>query len=299
MDRLESMGVLLAVVEAGNLSAAARQLRAPLATVSRRISDLEAHLKTRLLNRSSRQVTLTEAGQTYVAACRRILEDISEAERTATGEYAEPKGELSITATPIFGRVHLLPIVSEFLRTYPDINARLILVDQRLNLFEEHIDVALRIGELADSSLIATQVGLVNRVICGSPDYFARTLMPARPSDLARCDAITYDGPIAALGWNFPSDKGFETVGMRSRMITNTPLAALDATLDGLGVSRLPSDLAMPYFDDGRLVRVLKEYEPEPMPVHLVHTSGRRVPRKLRAFLDFAAPRLRTRLAHS
>ncbi|HTH98555.1 MAG TPA: LysR family transcriptional regulator [Stellaceae bacterium] len=296
MDRIEAMTTLVAVVEAGNLSAAARQMNTPLATVSRRIADLEDYLKIKLLNRSTRQVTLTDAGQSFLPACRRILDELQEAERMASGEYAEPKGELFVTATPIFGRAHLLPIVAEFLKTYPEINVRLLLSDQRLNLFEEHIDVALRIGESTESSLIAIPVGSVTRVICASPGYFERTGMPTNLADLIGRDAITYEGPTAALDWHFPSQKGFDSYGVKSRIITNTPLAALDAALDGMGVVRLPSDLAKSYIESGRLIRVLREHEPTPMPAYLIHTSGRRVPRKLRAFLDFAAPRLRARL---
>src|SRR4051812_31912850 len=165
-DRFESMSILVAVVEAESFSAAALELKMPLATVSRKVSALEDHLKTRLLNRSTRQLSLTEAGQSYVTACRRILEDVGEAERAAAGEYASPRGELAITAPITFGRLHLLPIVTEFLKTYPDIDVRLVLADRVVSLLEEHVDVALRIAELPDSSLIATRIGSMRTVLC-------------------------------------------------------------------------------------------------------------------------------------
>src|SRR5471032_2435327 len=171
MDRLEAITILLAVIDAGSLSAAARQLDMPLATVSRKVAALETHLKTRLLHRTTRKLVLTEAGSSYVAACRRILEDIGEAERTATGEYATPKGELVVTASVVFGRLHVVPIVAEFLAHYPEISVNLVLTDRVVHLMDEPADVAVRIGELPDSSFMATAVGAVRRVICASPAY--------------------------------------------------------------------------------------------------------------------------------
>src|SRR5471032_1104381 len=173
MNRLESMSILIAVVDSGSLSAAARHLGVPLATVSRKVAELESHLKTRLLHRTTRQLSLTEAGSSYVAACRRILEEIGEAERAATGEYAAPKGELAVTAPVVFGRLHIVPVVAEFLAQYPEIDINLILTDRVVHLMEEHCDVAVRIGELPDSSLKAMQVGTVRRVVCASPAYLA------------------------------------------------------------------------------------------------------------------------------
>src|SRR5215831_6761246 len=173
MDRLDAMSVLVAAVEAGSLSAAARRRGMPLATVSRKVSELEAHLKTRLVNRSSRQLTLTDAGRSYVAACKRILEDVSDAERAASGEYSAPKGDLIITAPIVFGRLHILPVAMEFLKAFPDVDIRLVLADHVVNLLEGHFDLAVRIGELPDSSLVATRIGSIRRVVCGSPAYFS------------------------------------------------------------------------------------------------------------------------------
>src|SRR5690348_8291985 len=146
MDRLEAMTTLLAVVDAGSLSAASRKLRTPLATISRRISDLEAHLKTRLLNRSSRRLTLTDAGEAYIQACRRILDQIEEAEHVAAGEYRSPRGELAVTASLLLGRRHVVPVAASFLDAYPDVRLRLRLTDRVINLQEEHVDVGIRIG---------------------------------------------------------------------------------------------------------------------------------------------------------
>src|SRR5579862_2930808 len=155
------MSILVTAVDAGSLSAAARQLGTPLATVSRKVSELEAHLKTRLLNRSSRRLTLTDAGRSYVASCKRILEELEEAERAASGEYSAPKGELIVTAPIVFGRLHVLPIVMAFLKAYPDIDIRLALADRIVNLLEDRVDLAIRIGALPDSALVATRVGAI------------------------------------------------------------------------------------------------------------------------------------------
>ena len=205
MDRLESMSILVAAVEAGSLSAAARRLGMPLATVSRKVSELEAHLKTRLLNRSSRRLTLTDAGRSYVAACRRILEDVGEAERAAAGEYSAPKGELIVTAPIVFGRLHVLPVAMEFLEAFPEIDLRLVLADRLLNLQEDHVDLAVRIGELPDSSLVATRVGPIRRVVCASPAYFAARGTPRDPGDLSDHDCITFEGLMSPRAWTFAS----------------------------------------------------------------------------------------------
>src|SRR6516164_7749480 len=222
MDRLDAMSTLLAAVEAGSLSAASRKLGTPLATVSRRVSELEAHLRTRLVNRTSRRLILTDAGRSYVAACKRILEDISEAERAAAGEYSAPRGNLIITAPIVFGRLHVLPVVLEFLTAYSDIDVRLVLADRVVNLQEDHVDLAVRIGELPDSSLVATRVGSISRVVCGSPAYFAERGMPKAPADLGSHDCITFEGLMSSDVWIFPAGKSDVSVAVHSRLVVNT-----------------------------------------------------------------------------
>src|SRR6185295_18734354 len=185
MDRLEAMSILVAVVETGTLSAASRKLGVPLPTISRKVSELETHLATRLLVRSTRKLTLTDAGTSYVKACKRILEQVGDAERAATGEYSAPKGDLIITAPIVFGRLHVLPVINEFLAGFSEIDVRLMLSDRNVHLIDDHIDLAVRIGALPDSSLIATRVGAVRRVVCGSPAYFAGRGVPKKATDLS------------------------------------------------------------------------------------------------------------------
>jgi DNA-binding transcriptional LysR family regulator len=296
MDRLEAMSILLTVVEAGSLSAAARWRGTPLATVSRKVSELETHLKTRLLNRSSRQITLTDAGRSYVAACKRILEDVEEAERSASGEYSAAKGDLTITAPIVFGRMHVLPIVLGFLAAYPEIDVRIMLADRVANLLEDPIDLAVRIGELPDSSLVATRVGSIRRVACGSPAYFAERGMPRTPGDLGAHDCITFEGLMSPRAWTFTKGKLEVSVPVHSRLSVNTAEAAIDAAIAGLGVTRVLSYQIANATRAGTLAVALQEFEPAPWPVSLVYAGQGLLPLKLRAFLDFSAPRLKARL---
>ena len=276
--------------------AAARRLGTPLATVSRKVSELEAHLKAQLLNRSSRRITLTDAGQSYVAACKRILEDLGEAERAATGEYSVPRGDLNITAPIVFGRLHVLPIAMEFLGLYPDIDIRLVLADRVVNILEDPADLAVRIGELPDSSLMARRVGTIRRVVCASPAYFAKRGTPRSPGELGAHDCVTFEGLTSPRAWNFRSGKSDLSVPIHSRLTVNTAEAAVDAAIAGIGITRVLSYQVARAIEAGALAMALEAFEPAPVPVQLVHTGQRLVPLKLRAFLDFAAPRLEARL---
>jgi DNA-binding transcriptional LysR family regulator len=287
------MTVLLAAVEGGSLSAAGRKLGMPLPTVSRKVSDLESHLKTRLLHRSTRRLTLTDAGRAYVEACKRILDDVEEAERAAAGEYSAPKGDLVITAPIVYGRLHVLPAVTEFLRAYPDIDVRLLLGDRMVNLFEEPVDLAVRIGELPDSSLIATRVGSVHQVVCASPGYFAAHGRPAHPGELSAHECVTFEGLMSADSWKFSSGKSVAPVAIHSRLVVSTAEAAIAAAIAGAGITRVLSYQIDDALRAGTLEAVLQNFEPPPWPVSFVYPSQGRLPQKLRAFLDFAMPRLK------
>ena len=293
MDRFDAMSVLLAVVEEGSLSGAGRRLGVPLSTVSRKVSDLEAHLGARLLVRSTRSVVLSEAGKTYIVACRRILEDLADAERAAAGEYSIVKGELVITAPIVFGRLHVLPVVTDFLRTYPETDVRLMLADRLLNLMDDHVDLALRIGALADSSHVAVKVGTIRRVICASPEYLARRGVPQTPADLAGHDVVTFSSLDPAEAWKFGNGTAKRAAPLRSRLTVNTAEAAIDAAIAGVGLTRVLSYQIATAVSAGLLVTVLDQYAPDAVPVSLVYLQQGMLPLKLRAFLDFAAPRLR------
>src|SRR5580698_7347941 len=299
MDRLEAMSLLLSVVEAGSLSAASRKLGVPLPTVSRRISELEAHLNTRLLTRSTRKLALTDAGAAYLASAKRILDEVSEAERAASGEHAAPRGDLVITAPIVFGRLHVLPVITEFLSQWSEINVRLVLADRNLHLIDDHVDIAVRIGALADSALISIQVGAVRSVVCGSPAYFAAHGVPKRPEDLTALSAVTFDPLSSPQHWIFrdPKSKRELRAPVRSRLTVNTAEAAIDGAAAGIGVTRVLSYQVAQAVLDGRIQIVLAEHEPEPAPVSLIHFGQGLMPLRARMLLDFAAPRLRARLA--
>ncbi len=292
MDRIDAMTVLVAVAEAGSLSAAGRRLGQPLSTVSRKLSELEAHLGAHLLLRGSRSVTLTDAGMTYVAACRRILGDLAEAERAAAGEYGQARGDLVVTAPVVFGRRHLVPVIAAFLLDYPAIDISLTLSDRVLHLVDDNLDVALRIGSLPDSSMVALRLGEVQRVTCASPAYLARRGVPARPEDLAGHCLITFTGLSSPDRWGFPG----RDVSLHTRLAVNTAEAAIDAVEAGLGITRVLSYQIDPLLRLGRLVTLLDDFAPAPVPVSLIHAGQGRMPQKLRAFLDFATPRLRAAL---
>ncbi|WP_295996777.1 LysR family transcriptional regulator [Rugamonas sp.] len=297
MNRLDSMSILIAVVDAGSLSAAARRLNTPLATVSRKVAELETHLNTRLLHRTTRQLSLTEAGASYVAACRRILEEIGEAERAATGEYAAPKGEIVVTAPVVFGRLHVVPVVAEFLAHYPEIDINLVLTDRVVHLMDEHADVAVRIGQLPDSALMAMGVGTVRRVVCASPDYLAAFGVPAGPQDLAAHECITFEVLASKRAWVFGSGRSELSVPVRSRLAVNTAEAAIAAAVLGVGLVRVLSYQVADALREDALRVVLDQYESAPLPISLVHKGQTPLPLKLRAFLDFVTPRLRSRTA--
>ena len=292
MDRLEAMSILLTVVETGSLSAAGRRLNVPLATVSRKVSELEAHLGTRLFNRSSRRFTPTDAGQAYIASCRRILDDVEEAERVASGEYRAPKGELIITAPIVFGRLHLLPVAIEFLGTYPEIDIRIVFGDKMVDLLEDPIDLALRVGALPDSGLVAIRLGTIRHVVCASPAYLAQRGVPRDLAELEGHACIAFQTLTAGGVWTFRE----AAVTPRARLVVSTAEAAIDAAIAGVGVTRVLSYQIEDAVRSGALAVLLDSFEPPPLPVSLVHSGERLLPLKLRAFLDFATPRLKARV---
>lgn len=298
MDRLDVMSVFAAIADGGSLSAAGRRLNVPLATVSRKLADLEAHLKTRLISRTTRKLELTDAGRDYLAACRHILEQVEEAERAASGAYAKVKGQLVIAAPVVFGRLHVVPVVTAFLDQHPDVDIQLGLSDRNVHLIEEHVDVALRIGPLPDSNLVATNLGAVRRVVCASPHYLERFGTPRTVDDLAAHHCITFDGLDAATAWTFAGiGQQQRQAAVRTRLTVSTADAAIAASTLGLGLTRVLSYQVADALRDRWLVRVLVDDEPPAVPVSLIYPGQGRLPMKTRVFIDFAVARLRDRLA--
>ena len=299
LDRFDAMSVLLAAVESGSLSKASRKLGLPLATVSRKVAELEAHLNAALLIRSAKGLELTPAGRSYVTAAKAILEQVTEAERAAAGEYTEPKGDLVVTAPIMFGRLHALPVVTRFLSAYPDVAVGLVLTDRVAHFLDDQVDVALRIGALPDSSLIATRLGSVRRLVCASPAYLAANGIPATPDELAHHSVITFESVSQPGSWTFESGGVEMTVPLRSRLSVNTIDAAIDAGLAGAGIIQAMSYQVVEYVRTNRMTIVLDAFRTAPRPVHLVYDRRSRLPLKLRAFVDFVVPHLRERLTQA
>jgi DNA-binding transcriptional LysR family regulator len=296
VDRLDAMRLYVAVGDAGSLSAAARSLKVPLPTVSRKLALLEEHLGVRLVVRTTRKFVLTDAGRAYLDSCRRLLAEVEDAERMAAGEYEAPKGRLYVTAPIVFGRLHVLPVALAFLKAYPDVDLRLSLVDRIADMIEEGIDVALRIAHLADSSLIAARVGAVRLVTCAAPAYLKANGTPRTPADLLQHHCIASANLSATDRWSFRVDGEDQAFPIRSRLAVTTAEAAIDAAAAGIGITRVLSYQAAAAVKAGKLKVLLRPYELPEIPVSLVHPEARLTPPKVRAFLDFAAPRLRQRL---
>jgi len=292
MDRIDSVAVFAEVAERGSFADAARHLHRSPAAVTRAVAELEARLGVRLLNRTTRAVSLTEPGQRFLAGARRVLADLDEIEQAAIGQGRAPRGELRVTAPIEFGRRHVLPLVTEFLAQYPEVNVRLALLDRPVDLIEEGLDAAIRIGALADSSAVATRVGAMPRVVVAAPHYLRRRGRPAAPGDLAAHDVIAFAGIDGLERWRFAGER---EARIRPRLIVNTAAAAIDAAEAGFGITRVLGYQAVDALRARSLTRLLREHEGQEVPIHVLYPDGRHPPPKLRAFLDALLPRLRQR----
>ncbi len=290
--------MLVCSVEEGSLSAAARKLSIPVATLTRNVNDLEALVGTKLLIRTTRKLALTDAGVEYVATAKRILEDVDELERRAAGEFTTPRGELVVTSPVQVARLRILPVVNKFLALYPEIRIRLVQSDRVIDLVDAHADVAIRVGRLSDSSMVATRVGALRVVTVASPALLNRYGSPETPEDLHDLPCVVFDSPSLSP-WRYRSqDTGqIYTVSHIPRLLVSSPDAAVDAAVDGIGVTFILEHDVHDAVIAGQLKYILQEFEIEPIPVHLVYLSRHAMPAKLRRFIDYAVPQLRELLA--
>jgi len=293
MDRLHAMTLFLAVVDEGGFAPAARKLRVSPPVVTRAVAELESDLGVRLLTRTTRVVRITDVGARYAGDCRRILAEVAEAEEAATGTHAEPRGHLAVTAPALFGRMYVTPIITEYLRRYPETDFACVFVDRVVNVVDEGMDAAVRIGELPDSTLQAARVGEVRRVVCASPQYLRKRGTPRTPQELARHDIVSASGVTPSPEWRFEHAGRTVAVRVKARLATTTNDSAIAAALGGFGVTRVMSYQVAPLVKAGLLKTVLVAFEPPPLPIHVVHREGRQGARKVRAFLDLAIERLR------
>lgn len=293
MDRLHTMKVFTAVADNGSFAKAARNLHLSPPAVTRAISALEDRLGTRLFRRTTRNVRLTEAGRRFLADARRILHDIEEAEENAAGAHTVPRGVLHVTAPVLFGRMYVAPILRDFLDLYPTVTADTLFVDRMVNIAEEGLDVAIRIGELPDSSMTAVRIGFVRRVLFGAPSYFAKYGFPNHPSELSGYRVISVETGAPVIEWQF-EDGGTDLIArVKPIMFVNNIDTAIDSALCGWSLARALSYQIAQHVIEGRLQIALPNFEPRRLPVHVVHQEGRRASAKLRSFVDFIVDRLR------
>lgn len=293
MDRLEAMRIFAMVAESGGFASAARRLGQSPPAVTRAVAALEARIGVRLLTRTTRIVRLTEAGTRYLADCRRILAEIEEADAAAAGTPGALRGPLAVTASAMFGRVYVAPILLEFAARHPEVVARLVLIDRVADLIEEGLDIAVRIAPLPDSTMQARRVGQVRRVVCAAPDYLGRHGTPQVPADLEGHAALVFSQSGGAEDWRFESGGRGMVIRPRTVLSTNVAEVAVAAAVAGRGITRVLSYQAAAELRDGRLVPVLEPFEPAPIPIHIVHHEGRRAGARVRAFVDLAVERLR------
>lgn len=294
MDRLQNMAIFVAVVEEQSFSAAARRLGISPPVVTRAIAELERKLAVKLLNRTTRYVRPTEAGLRYVEDARRILDEIELADEAAAGINADPRGELVVTAPVLFGRLHVMPGIADYLNRYPETSVRALFLDRVVNLLEEGIDVGIRIGELPDSSMRALRVGSVRLVTVASPAYLSRRGEPQSPDDLSAHATITSSATNSFNGWQFEMPKQNQSFRINPRLSVSDNSAAIEAARKGLGITRVLSYQVADYLANGELNLTLEDFESVESPVHIVHREGRNSSSKIRAFIDLMANKLRS-----
>lgn len=297
MDRFEEMAVFVAAADESGLAAASRKLGISAPTATRAINALEERIGAPLLVRTTRSVTLTDVGRRYLDDCRRILAALADAEEHAAGEHAAPRGLLIATAPVLFGQMHVVPFACRFIDEFPDVRIDLRLSDRVLGLAEGGIDVALRIGELADSSMVAVRVGAVRRVVCGAPSLLEREGIPLAPSDLGRCRIVAASNVTQHTEWRFVEHGEPVAVRIAPVLAVSSNRAAIAAAERGFGLTRVLSYQIGPQLAAGSLQIVLAEHELPPLPVHLVYPQGRRASAKVRTFVDRLAATLRTETA--
>lgn len=293
MDRLHLMTVYVAVAEEEGFAAAARRLGMSPPAVTRAISGLEDRLGVKLLQRTTRHVRVTEAGERYLDDARRVIAAADEADEAAVGINAQPRGHMTVTAPVLFGRMYVMPGIVEYLRQHPDTSVSALFLDRVVNMLEEGVDVGIRIGELSDSSYRALRVGHVRRVLCAAPSYLKRHGIPQTPQDLKRHQVIVASSLSQNIEWRFVDQGEPLSVRIKPRLTVSSNDGAIEAASLGLGITRLMSYQVAPLLAAGKLKLVLSEYESPKVPIHIVHREGRHASAKMRAFIDLMAERIR------
>ena len=294
MDRLQNMATFVAVAEEQSFSAAARRLNISPPVVTRAVAELEQTLGVKLLNRTTRYVRPTEAGLRYVEDARRILEEVELADEAAAGVNAEPRGGLVVTAPVLFGRMHVMPGIVDYLNRYPEARVRALFLDRVVNLVEEGIDVGIRIGELPDSSMRALKVGSVGLVTVASPSYIDKMGEPESPKALSNYSTIASSAADNFIGWQFKASNQTQAFRINPRLVVSSNSAAIEAAREGFGITRVLAYQVAEYLASGELIPILHDFEPEKNPIHVIHREERNSSSKIRAFIDILVDRLRS-----
>jgi len=287
------MQTFVAVAEEESFAKAARRLAVSPPVATRAVAQLEHHLGVRLLERTTRQVRVTEAGARYLSDCKRLLAELEDSEAALAGAQNEPSGSLGVTASVMFGRLFVAPIVVDFLAKYPRVTGRLLLLDRVVDLVGEGLDVAVRIARLADSSLTSAKVGAVRRVTCAAPAYLKKHGTPRNPRELAEHQTFAFSAEGSAPAWAFEHKGRALSYRPRARLLANASEVGIDAAVAGAGITRALSYMVAAHVHAGRLRVILRDYEPEPIPIQVVYREGRRAPARVRAFVDLAVAKLR------
>ncbi|MGC2518106.1 MAG: LysR family transcriptional regulator [Burkholderiales bacterium] len=293
MDKLLAMTTFVCIVDKGSLTAAANALDTSLPTVVRTLAALERELGVSLLNRTTRRIHLTDAGARYLERCRVILSEVQDAEAKLSSSQAEPQGRLAVTASVLFGRRYVAPIVSEFIRRHKDVNVDMLFVDRVVNAVEEGLDVAVRIGHLRDSSLVAIRIGEVRRVVCASPQYLRRHGVPRTPEEVRAHLCVRHMGLSPRNEWNFRIGRRAVSIPITCALVSNEIDSTLNACVNGLGLGMFLSYQTAPYRKSNKIRYVLEEFETEPVPVQVVYPQTRRLSTTVRAFVDECVRKLR------
>lgn len=292
MDRFQEMRIFMAVADQEGFAAAARRLNISPPSVTRVIAAMEARIGTQLLARTTRSLRLTEAGQRYLEDCRRILGEVAEAEEAAAGSYSVPCGQLTVTASVLFGELFIAPLLAAYLDQFPSVQVNALLVDRVVNMADEGIDVAIRIGHLHETSLEAVKVGEVRQVVCGAPAYFERHGRPALPAELGSANIVMSSASHLLSDWQFVDQGQVLSVRCQPRLVVTANQAAINIAALGWGITRVLSYQVASLVAAGTLERVLRDYEPPALPIQVVYTKSHRIPAKVRTFVDFLTERL-------
>jgi len=292
MDKLRAMAVFVRIVEAGSLTAAAEALDMSLPSVVRSLAALERELGVRLMNRTTRRSSLSDEGREYYERCRRVLAEVEAADTALSARRVKPSGRLRLTAPVVYGRMHVAPVVADFIAHYPDVEVELLLLDRVVDLVEEGIDAGVRIADLPESSLVAVRVGQTRRVVCAAPAYLKTAGPLKKPADLSAHRCVVFSGLTANSEWSFGGKPPLR-VPVRALLRTNQFDVAIDACLKGLGCGQFLCYQVETLIDAGKLRRTLGEFEPPPAPIQIVYPHARLLSPNVRAFVDFAIERLR------